>query len=399
MQKKLIAVAVIGALGAPAVALAQTATISVTGRAYFEYGYVNQGANAAGTTNRTNVDFMQTPGSNISFQGEEKLGGNMSAWFKCESTADFRGQSQNGFCGRNSAVGLKGNFGNVFMGVWDTPFKNVQDPVGGGDTGFWGTAQILTGDSTTVSDGASPQVFKRRQRNSVNYHSPVFSGFQVMAATSSVNSASAVTQSAANNKPRVWSLAAKYGNGPLNIYGAYERHNEFYSNAVSGAAGTVSTAGVAVAGTTAVVPTWAGDERGWVFGANYTFGGNIKVGGLYTRQSWDSAPGVEGKVNAWHLGVDWKIAGPHGLRFAYTKAGDVKGTSAAAVERPAAGVDTGVRSYQARYNYAFSKRTDVGVGFHHLKNDRNAAYQIFGPESNGNGHKGKAYAMYIDHRF
>src|SRR5690348_10752478 len=141
MQKKLLAVAVAGALGAPAFALAQNATVNVSGRIYLEYGKVNQGSGLV------DVDMMQTPGSNIGFRGEEKLGGNMSAWFQCESTADVRGQNQDGFCGRNSAVGLKGGFGNVFMGVWDTPFKRVQDATGSNDTGLYGSAFVLMNNS------------------------------------------------------------------------------------------------------------------------------------------------------------------------------------------------------------------------------------------------------------
>ena len=41
MQKKLLAVAVAGALGAPAFALAQTSTVQIYGTMYVEYGYVD----------------------------------------------------------------------------------------------------------------------------------------------------------------------------------------------------------------------------------------------------------------------------------------------------------------------------------------------------------------------
>ena len=43
MQKKLMAVAVAGVLGAPAVALAQTSTVQVFGTMYVEYSYADQG--------------------------------------------------------------------------------------------------------------------------------------------------------------------------------------------------------------------------------------------------------------------------------------------------------------------------------------------------------------------
>jgi len=145
MHKKAVAIAVAGALGAPAVALAQSSTVQVFGTMYIEYSFVDQGNNPAGLE-RSNADFIQTPGSEIGFKGEEKLGGGLSAWFQCTTTADPRGISQNGWCSRNSALGIKGAFGNVFFGNWDIPSKRTSGPlnVGANDTGIWGTAFLLT---------------------------------------------------------------------------------------------------------------------------------------------------------------------------------------------------------------------------------------------------------------
>ena len=47
MQKKLMAVAVAGALGAPAVALAQSSTVQVFGTLYVEYAYDRPGRRSA----------------------------------------------------------------------------------------------------------------------------------------------------------------------------------------------------------------------------------------------------------------------------------------------------------------------------------------------------------------
>ncbi|MGE4112438.1 MAG: porin, partial [Burkholderiales bacterium] len=90
MQKKAIAVAVAGALAVPAVAMAQS-TVQVYGNLYIEHSFNSQGRNAAGTVDPANADVLQTGGSAIGFKGTEKLGGGMSAWFQCESTADPRG--------------------------------------------------------------------------------------------------------------------------------------------------------------------------------------------------------------------------------------------------------------------------------------------------------------------
>ena len=44
MQKKLLAIAVAGALGAPAVAVAQSSTVQIFGTLYIEYSYADQGS-------------------------------------------------------------------------------------------------------------------------------------------------------------------------------------------------------------------------------------------------------------------------------------------------------------------------------------------------------------------
>src|SRR5215212_3757485 len=200
MQKKLLAVAVASALGAPLAAQAQdggSSTVQIFGTAYIEYTVrAKQGRSVIATNPElTKADFLQTPGSEIGFKGEERLGGGLSAWYQCTTTADPRGQSQNGWCSRNSALGLKGGFGNVFIGNWDTPFKRTISPtnVGGNDTGVWGTAGLLTGGSTPLNGNASRANFKRRQNNSINYDSPNFAGFQVMASTNSLNHVTAIT--------------------------------------------------------------------------------------------------------------------------------------------------------------------------------------------------------------
>jgi len=400
MQKKLIAVAVAGALAAPAVSMAQS-TVQIFGNMYVEYSFWSSGANTANTSNPANADVLQAPGSEVGFRGEEKLGGGMSAWFQCVSTADPRGVSGDGWCTRNSAVGLRGGFGSFFIGNWDTPFKRAQHNVGGRDTGAFGTAFLLMGNSTTTDQGGNAGVFKRRQRNSINYDSPNFGGFQFMAAASSTNNSTNITTSAAEAKPRIWSLAAAYRGGPLEVAAGYEKHTKAYNNAVAGAAGTVNTAGVAQTGTTAVAATFAGDESGWFVSGAYRLGG-VRLGALATEQKADVGIATTAKVRAYHLGAEWKIQGPHNLAFGYTIAGDMKGTDGAAMgSRPvvrAAG-ETGAKLYQIRYLHDFSKRTQGTIGYVNLKNDRSANYDLGGMTGTGTGAKASAFVLSIAHRF
>lgn len=426
MQKKLIAAAVAGALGMPAVALAQNATVNVYGRAYLEYGVVNQNrASAPGTTtgliDRVQAEAIGSPGSAIGFRGEEKLGGGLSAWFQCETTADFRGLNQDGMCGRNSALGLKGGLGNLFVGNWQTPFTLSRVTTGSNETGVFGTAGLLTGHSTTVGDGVGPQLYGRRQMNSVNYHSPSFSGFNVKLSTTSQNLATARTSTDANAKPRLFSVSGEYANGPLQVTAAFEQHNNHLGAGQTTAASPGAAVGAIAAG------GFSGDESGWLIGAAYTFG-KVKLGGMYTKQKWDTTGGAgvyavpagaigESSVNAWQLGVEWALSGPHSIKAAYTRASDVTGNGAAATGglRPAAGGapgagevagSTGAKMYQVRYFHALSKRTDFSIGMTQVKNDTYGGYNINGVGGNGGaggaagvGAKHTGYAMALDHRF
>ena len=380
MQKKLIAVAVAGALAAPAAALAQS-TVQLYGNIYMEYAFTSTGANPANTVNPANVDILQAPGSAIGCKGEEKLGGGMSAWFQCESSADFRGVNGDGFCTRNSALGLKGGFGNFFVGNWDTPFKRTIGNVGGRDTGIFGTADLLTNNSTTTTDGASPGVFKRRQRNSFNYDSPNFGGFQVMGAFSSTNSASATTTSSAGAKPRIWSLAGAYKAGKLELSAGWEEHTGAYPN--------VAAPGAA---------TFSGDETGWHISGAYTLGNGLKLGATFTEQEADNAVASTSKNKAYQLGAEWKLKGPHNVHFGYTVADDSKGTGTT-TGRPAAGAETGAKLWQIRYLHNLSKRTTASIGYVNLKNDIGGTYDLMGVGGTGTGAKSSAVAMSLQHRF
>jgi predicted porin len=397
MQKKIMAIAVAGVLGAPAVALAQTSTVQVFGTFNFEYGLIDQGASAVAGTDKTNADFMQAPGNEIGFKGEEKLGGGLAAWFQCASSADIRGNGQDGWCSRNSAVGLKGGFGNVFLGIWDAPFKRAISPttVGGNDTGFFGTATMLLGGSTTTglpnsagaagtgAPAAARAVFKRRQTNSINYDSPTWGGFRFMAMMTAAQSSTSSIDTAANEKPRVYSFAGQYSAGPLFVSAGYELHNEFNG------------------GTTGGVANREGDEKGWFIGAAYTWG-PVRFGGQFTKQKIEmgtAAAPTESRVAAWHVGVDWRIVGPHGLRAAVTTARDVKGNGPAIAVRPAAGPDTGTRQYQIRYVYTFSKRTEFAVGVTKVDNESAATYSIQGVGAAVAGENQRAIATTWRHTF
>ena len=115
-------------------------------------------------------------------------------------------------------------------------------------------------------------------------------------------------------------------------------------------------------------------------------------------------------MNAWHVGIDWMISGPHGMRAAYSSVGNVSGTAGGVATRPGAlnvqapgfapsTGSTGAKLYQIRYVHALSKRTEFTVGYSKIDNARFAAYQLGGLGANGAGQDQSAVAVALDHRF
>lgn len=392
MQKKLIAIAVAGALGAPAVALAQASTVQVYGQITYEYGILSQGAGQRDT------DYADTPsGSAIGIRGEEKLGGGLSAWFQCESSADIRGMDQTGWCTRNSAVGFKGGFGNIHFGKWDTPMKRALHTgyTGSQLTGILGTSFLAFGgaggaDATASGDGPQRQRWSRREAGLTYYESPRFGGFQVLGAFSSGNVAAdqavARLDGTPNAKPRVISFAALYNAGPLAAGLGYEIHKQF--------------------GFYAPVSTQNADDKAWGGSVSYKFG-PVEVGATYLDAKYETLPGQELKKRTATIGVEWNVAGPHTVMAQYGWAGDSKGNSTVGVAPTAngglaaSGPDTGGDHITIQYNYRFSKRTSVQLGYTRVDNDTNTRSYRVGNAGIPliNGEKTDGAAFLIRHRF
>jgi predicted porin len=390
MNKKLMAVAVAGALGAPALALAQASTVQIYGTIVINYNYLDQG------NHRVKTDLWNSHDANLGFKGEEQLGGGLSTWFQCESTMDVTGQSASeggaSWCGRNSAVGFKGGFGNIYAGVWDTSMKiamaNFRPFSTSGAYGMgallWNGAASDVGNGQSGGNGTS---FTRRQTNTLNYQTPNWAGFQAGAQFSSADEATNTTPAASASKPRLWSLGATYTNGPLILGGGYERHHNYNPGNIGNYFG--------------------GSDKAWNLGAAYTFGGVFKLSAIYSDMKYEiggntAATAGDLKQKSWGVFGDWAISGPHRLRLEYVEARDTKGTAVVNVGSFIANAgagNTGGKLYGIQYAYAFSKRTEVNFGYARVNNDSNAKYAL---QTLGTGTLGQdqdAIVLGIKHSF
>jgi len=210
-----------------------------------------------------------------------------------------------------------------------------------------------------------------RNANSINYDSPVFSGFQVRAQTTTTQAAQGQLSTVNNVEGRINSIGAEYRGGPLLIAAAYQ-NIEDGSNTGTGISGR--------------------DFTTWGLGATYTFGA-FKVGLTYTDQERErAAPGVDER-KSWALAGEYKVSGPGLIRVGYTRAGDFKGNGGVT------GADTGAKNWQVLYFHNLSKRTQVGAGYVRVDNDRNGTYNLTGQTAANVGGDASAFVLRAKHTF
>jgi len=340
MNKKLMAVAVAGIFAAPAVALAQT---TIYGTVKAEYGFASQPNTAANAT-RHDAEALNSGASNIGFRGEEKMGGGLAAWYQCESDLQFLGggttATSGSICDRNSALGLKGGFGNFYVGTWDSPIKRASGVTRiTEETGWTGSQHI------TLSSAAGPANFSNRYVHTFNYDTPNMGGFTGSVQFTSLQATRNATE-ATVAEGRVVGLGGQYATGPLAVVAAYETRDENRSTG-----GTV-----------------ASDDTAWLAGVRYRIG-PVTLGFTYTDMETDNGAGTTVERTAWNIAGEWQI-GAGAIRVGYALADDREGTVKVA--------NSGAKQYQVGYWHNLSKRTKVYGAYAKLDNDSAGVYNLTG---------------------
>lgn len=206
MKKKLIAIAVGAAAIMPAVALAD---ISIYGRAHVSVDYLDDGADYSETN-------LSSNSSRLGFKGEHQINPDLQAFFQIEQEINFATGSNgaNSFATRDTFVGLKGNFGAVQMGRFDSPFKKARGPAN-----LFGDQ---VGDMRNLARTGNAR-FDERYDNTVQYTTPNFGGgFNVALAYSVYEGQSA----AQDHDADAFSTALNYAAGPFAASLAYEQVEE-----------------------------------------------------------------------------------------------------------------------------------------------------------------------------
>ena len=328
------------ALSAPALALADTGNLTVYGVFHADLESVKNDKPLA--NNATSLNRIVSNATHLGFKGSENLGDSLSAIYQLEAEFDLTNTGGTPFAKtRNSNVGLKGNFGTVFYGNWDTPYKMTNAKVN-----LFGYTHIAATTDITgrigVSDGNAS--FNTRQKNVIQYWTPNYNGFQAKLAYAPDNAKKSTVAVATGGDKSVWSMSAAYENDMFfGTYG-YEAHKD----ALAGVGSTVSLT----------------DSANRLIGA-YKFKDG-QVGLVYERLSVATAATstTTSSRNGWELSGKYKF-GASNIGASYTRAGDLGGVA-----------NTGANQYSLRYGYNLSKRTEVYGFYTRLSNDVAASYNF-----------------------
>lgn len=334
---KALAVAVGAALAAaPMLASTALADVKVYGKLHLSADWVDPGdkGTTQDATSRKST-YVSSNSSRWGLDASEKLGGGLTAIARLESELDATGEtaSQNT---RNRYVGLKGGWGQLLAGVYDTPFKQIRSAVDLFDE--------QPGDIRNVVNGGAG--WDLRPPNAVRYDSPTLNGFTASYLHSADRTADTATE---DNRRRLDSVGVNYAQGPLYAAFAYETHR-YNSVADSGN------------------PT----ESGYRLGASYNIGA-FKVIGFYNdlKDIGGTASGASSvKRKSWALGGAY-TAGNNLFKLQYTKADDLSNNTAGASQP-----ETGAKIWALGWEHLFSKTAKVYVDYAQTDNGANSTFAV-----------------------
>jgi predicted porin len=302
-----------------------------------------------GSSYGTKVTSGAQSGTRLGFKGKEDLGNGLNALFVLETgiagdTGGFN-QSNKAF-GRQSFVGLQGDFGTLTLGRQYTSYfltlNQVADPFA---SGLAGNAQNLMLPSAKNSPFTADRAI--RMDNAIKYATPIFENF-------SGEIAYGFGEKAENSDTdRVVTASVGYDSKPLNVRVAY------YEKKNGNSGSELSSTMLAV---------------------NYDFE-VAKIFAAYADNDWID----QGKSRNYLIGATVPM-GAHKFIASYIRA-DGRGTNAA----------NDADQWGIGYTYSLSKRTNLYAAYGYISNDGAAAYTV--GNNSENGTTNKAFNVGVRHVF
>jgi predicted porin len=359
MQKKLLAIAVAGAL-APAAAMAQS-TVEIYGRANMGLDlWESKGAVDQTTDMKSRVRVFDF-GSRLGFRVNESLGGGMRAFVVMETGVNIDSGSVNGQSGsqnastgtwasRDSYLGLGGSWGDIRFGR--------QSP-------FYGNGIIMQGSSNYLNQAmdsafsfsgalASPA---GRESNVFSYNSPTFGGFNfTLSYGPGASEGNAYSGGGTQGKEQVYVGTARYTGGPIRAQFDYGTRKDV---------GNVDSQ----------------DRNAWKVGVGWAYAPNSQISAIFgnVENKNIQAAFVAGGVTFAAVGsspnadiwiLNWEhMFGQLQVIAQYARFNEIKDLT----------VDPGntdAQGFTLAAKYFLSKRTGVYVSYNQLDNKDNAWYDI-----------------------
>lgn len=290
MKKALLPLAIIAAL--PMAAAANT-SVTVYGRAHVSVDYLDNGA-SYGETN------MSSNSSRLGFKASHEFDG-ITAIMQIEQQVDFDSGNANA-SNRDTYVGLKGDFGTVKLGRFDTPFKKARDPAN-----LFGDQ---LGDMRNITRVGNAR-FDERNFNTIQYDTPKFGDFQLSIAYSLAANSQTKDDDAEDDS---LSVALNYASGPFAFAAAYETyaddHDRGERDGIRLAASFQATSDLQLVGFFQTVDHEVNDALSsevYGVGAEYKLTGKTRIKGHYMLRDGDVD---ETDAALFSIGLEHRIASP-----------------------------------------------------------------------------------------
>jgi len=241
MNKKLLALAIAGALAPLAVPMTAMADVAIGGTMHVSADSLNGGGVVAGKGNGKGT-YISSNSSNIMISGSTDIGDGMKALFMSQTYLSLGSDSNppvgnpagfvyDQFSNANTYAGLSGDLGMAAFGRNDSPMKQLGRAVD--------LFSSEMGDSRSITNAPSyagaptSYGFDERPGHTVFYVSPAFAGVTVKAAYTMENSVvttatgglSGTSAQIPAGKGHETSVSAVFNQGPVIAGLAYENHN------------------------------------------------------------------------------------------------------------------------------------------------------------------------------
>ena len=284
MKKTLLSLAILAALPAAAVA-----EVTIYGRANVSLDFLDDGADYSELNVSSNS-------SRLGFRAQREFDG-ITGIMQIEQEIDYSNQGSN-WASRDTFVGLRGNFGMVRVGKFDTPFKRARGPAN-----LFGDQ---VGDMRNLTRAGAGR-FDERTPNTIHYQTPTVNDFQFNLAYSLHEGTDA--NDADDN---AWSLSVTWKPGDLDLALAYEK---FEDDRSQGGRDAIRLAAAYNFGDWTLVGFYqtidhsndAFDADVWGIGFNYRASSNVHLKAHYFERRADID---DGDSQMLAVGAEYRFASP-----------------------------------------------------------------------------------------